>query len=214
MRIVCISDTHGMWYHQELPTGDVLVHAGDITAHGAIPEVESFDAWLWEQHHLGKFREAVVVAGNHDQCFEQLPQRTRSALTFPHYLEGDSIVIDGLKFWGGPWQPRFFNWSFNVDRGHLHPYWARIPEDTDVLITHGPPYGILDISYFRAPHRVGCRELSERLEVVHPRLHVFGHIHGQYGVVSEGGQEGTIYVNASICTEGYRPTNPPIVVDL
>jgi Icc-related predicted phosphoesterase len=102
------------------------------------------------------------------------------------------------------------DWAFNLQRGPaLREKWALIPEGTDVLITHGPPFGILD--WTARGERVGCEDLLEAVRRVKPRLHVFGHIHEGYG---EHEQDGTRFVNASICTEAYQPTNAPIVVDV
>jgi Icc-related predicted phosphoesterase len=128
------------------------------------------------------------------------------------YLQDRAIELNGVKFYGSPWQPEFCNWAFNLSRdtGELGDKWAMIPEDTDVLITHGPPMGILD----KCDHgkRVGCEELfNEVTHRVKPKIHVFGHIHEEYGTHKT---DDTLFVNASTCTVMYEPTNPPIVVDL
>jgi len=138
------------------------------------------------------------------------------------YLQDSGCEIEGLRFWGSPWQPWFMDWAFNLPRKgeKLRAKWNLIPMDTDVLITHGPPYGVLDEVRPRmtawgpaeeGSGHLGCEELAIRLAAVRPRVHVFGHIHDGYGIHK---QAGTTYVNASICTEEYRPTNPPIVIDL
>ena len=128
------------------------------------------------------------------------------------YLEDSGVEIKGLKIYGSPHQPTFFDWAFNVRRGKLKQYWDRIPEGLDILITHGPPKGILDQS---EPHlgseHLGCDELMAAVERVKPKLHVFGHIHGGYGKV---GYVNTTFINASICDEQYRPTNQPWVIEL
>src|SRR3712207_5190443 len=107
MRIVCISDTHTLHDRVQVPDGDVLVHTGDFTKVGAEKDVRAFDRWLASLPH----REKVIVAGNHDFCFE----RTRDArdwITAAHYLEDSGATVSGLRFWGSPWQPRFFDWAF------------------------------------------------------------------------------------------------------
>jgi Icc-related predicted phosphoesterase len=206
MRIVCISDTHTRHGKLTVPDGDVLVHAGDFTGHGHENEVRRFDAWLGSLPH----RHKVVIAGNHDFCFENDPIEARSWLQHCTYLEDSGVDIDGLKFWGSPWQPRFFDWAFNLDRGAaLAAKWALIPADTDVLITHGPPYGILDKTSRQEP--VGCMDLLDAIERIRPRLHVFGHIHEAYGIQERGR---TRFVNASACDLRYAPVQAPIVVDL
>lgn len=121
-----------------------------------------------------------------------------------------SVTIDGLRVWGSPWQPRFYDWAFNLDRGApLAEKWALIPDDTYILITHGPAFGMLDLT----PNgmRVGCEALAERLEASAVRLHVFGHIHHSYGVIERGSR---ISVNACTCDESYRAAHAPIVVDV
>jgi len=100
------------------------------------------------------------------------------------YLENSGVEIDGVKFWGSPWQPEFFNWAFNLPRGRrLAEIWALIPDDTEVLITHTPPYGILD--RVDSGEHVGCEDLRRALQRVKPKVHVFGHIHEDRGVVEQ-----------------------------
>lgn len=205
-RIVAISDTHGQWDALEVPEGDVLVHAGDITARGALRELIDFNRWLAALPHPHK----VVIAGNHDWCFAQRPADARGMLTAAHYLQDEGVELCGLRFWGSPWQPRFFDWAFNLNRGApLRKVWAQIPDDTDVLVTHGPAWGILDLT--PRGERVGCEELTLALQRVKPRLHIFGHIHHSHGLAERGG---VIYANASVCTEQYRPINPPLVIEV
>ncbi|KAJ1387204.1 Metallo-dependent phosphatase-like protein, partial [Ochromonadaceae sp. CCMP2298] len=117
----------------------------------------------------------------------------------------------GLKVWGSPWQPEFCDWAFNLPPGpRLKEKWAMIESDTDILITHGPPRGILDANSQR--YHCGCADLLKAVrDRVKPRLHIFGHIHESYGTFSDGH---TLFVNGSTCTLSYRPSNPPIVIDL
>ncbi|MCE9584539.1 MAG: metallophosphatase domain-containing protein [Planctomycetes bacterium] len=210
-RIVCISDTHNHHSAVRLPPGDVLVHAGDVSGMGRPHEIESFSAWLGAQ----PFAHKVVIAGNHDWLFERDPAQAREILSkgCPGvvYLQDSGVEIRGLKFWGSPWQPEFCGWAFNiVRREDLAKKWALIPADTDVLLTHGPPRGILDRTM--SGDEVGCDALAAEVgSRVRPRLHVFGHIHEAYGMVERGG---VTHVNASICTLAYRPTNRPVVREL
>lgn len=206
MKVVVISDTHGMFDRIAVPPGDLLIHAGDITARGLLPEVAMFDHWLRRQPHKHK----VVIAGNHDWAFQRAPDVARSCITDAHYLEDQAVMIEGFKIWGSPWQPRFYDWAFNLERGPaIRRKWDLIPDDTDILITHGPPFKVLDGT--QEGSNVGCADLTRALERVKPRAHVFGHIHHGYGQLEK---DGTFYVNASVCTERYRPTNPPIVFEL
>jgi len=209
MRLVLISDTHT---HQDLalPDGDVLVHAGDATSTGTLPQVSRFLAWFESRPH----RHKIFIAGNHDWLFEREAD-SAAMLLAEHpglvYLQDGGAEIGGIRFWGSPWQPAFMDWAFNLPRNgpRLREAWNRIPLGTDVLITHGPPYGTLD--QVRGGEHLGCEELKLRCAAVKPRLHVFGHIHDSYGVTHAGSQ---VLVNASTCDEAYRPAHRPVVVDI
>lgn len=199
MKCVVISDTHGMHHSILVPPGDVLIHAGDLLARGKMDEVTEFNEWLAFQPHPHK----LVIAGNHDWAFERQKDEAVKRLTNAVYLEDEACTIDGVKFYGSPWQPEFFNWAFNLERGKaLAEKWAMIDADTDVLITHGPPHGILD--QVQEGEHVGCEALLERVTAVAPAYHVFGHIHEGYGELK---QAGTTFINASINTHKYRPEN-------
>lgn len=208
MRIVALSDTHNRHDAIQVPDGDVLVHAGDITGRGRLSELEAFAAWWKAQPH----RHKVIIAGNHDFCFEREDERDVACemLDGSHYLQDEMVVLEGLKFFGSPWQPWFFGWAFNLRRGPaLADTWQAIPEDTDVLVTHGPPRGVLDET--STGENVGCDDLLRRVEGIKPRLHVFGHIHEAYGVEKRGR---TIFANASSCDLSYDPIHLPLVFDL
>ena len=194
-----------------MPDGDILIHAGDATNRGQIEELTAFNDWFSSLPH----RRKIFVAGNHDWLFEKRPKYAQSLLAENIiYLQDSEIEIEGLKIYGSPWQPRFFDWAFNLNRGaELAEKWKLIPNEIDVLITHGPPFGILD----ETPRGdlAGCEELRKRVGEIAQfgklKLHVFGHIHFGYG---ETEKFGVRFVNASNCDEDYLPTNPPIVVDL
>ena len=201
MRIVFLSDTHGVHWDIKVPDGDLLIHCGDITEMGNPQQIRDFDKFLGEQPH----RHKVIIAGNHDFLFEKRPAQARGLITNAIYLEDSGVEIEGIKIYGSPWQPLFFNWAFNLHRGRdLAEKWKLIPKDTDVLVTHGPPSGILDTTY--DGQSVGCEELRERIRVIRPKIHAFGHIHEAYGVSQS---EGTQFVN---CSSSYGD-NPPVVVD-
>ena len=233
MRIVCISDTHGL--HKiiddinPIPKGDILVHAGDCTNVGKEKEIEDFVHWF---QNIKGFDTKIFIAGNHDFGFEHYTglRHSNEAPWLHHllneenlsqsdvvYLHDSEFVIESpefsrpLKFYGSPWQPEFYNWAFNLPRmgEELERYWSMIPEDTDVLITHSPPNFIRDFTPSNLA--IGCELLACHVERVKPLLHVFGHIHHSYGAVQK---EHTMFVNASTCTERYVPSNKPIVIDL
>lgn len=206
VRLVLISDTHCRHASVAVPPGDVLLHAGDITDHGEPDVVQSFNAWLGGLPHPHK----LVIAGNHDFCFERQPAESAALLTHATYLLDAAVTVAGLTFYGSPWQPWFYDWAFNLPRGPaLRAKWDLIPPATDVLITHGPPAGHGDLTV--QGDRAGCADLLAALGRVQPRLHVFGHIHEGYGQTQAGP---TLCVNASTCTVDYRALNPPVVIDL
>lgn len=207
LRLVCISDMHSQKQVFPIPDGDVLIIAGDICGFGSSDELKKFDDFLSGLPHPHK----LLIAGNHDWPFARAePGQAGTLIKNALYLEDSGIEIDGIKFWGSPWQPAFCNWAFNLPRGpELAEVWAKIPDAIDVLITHGPPYGVLD--KVSSGERVGCKDLPEALERIKPKVHVFGHIHEGYGVLE---QNGTTYVNASLNNEHYRMVNKPIVIDL
>lgn len=215
MRIVCISDTHNCHSQLSIPDGDVLIHSGDATVNGTRAEVVEFARWFSNLHH----RHKIFVAGNHDWHFQIDASYVRELLNEATitYLQDSSTSIGGLKIYGSPWQPRFFDWAFNLNRGpEMAEKWAMIPNDVDVLITHGPPNGILDVveTRFGESHE-GCEELRKRIEgIAHAKrlkLHIFGHIHSGHGIAESFGVK---FVNASVCDEEYNPIQPPIVIDI
>jgi calcineurin-like phosphoesterase family protein len=203
-----------------VPEGDMLIHAGDFCGYGNMTEMSAFNGWMGTLPHKYK----VVVAGNHDKiCEKFLPNnrydyivsRTRIAELTSNfvYLMDSFVVIEGLKIYGSPWQPEYYDWAFNLPRGgwQLKQKWDMIPEDTDILVTHSPELGVLD--YTRRKDRAGCELLSNRIKQLKLKLHIFGHIHESYGI-HRNSDSGLVSVNASICTLEYQATNKPLVVDL
>lgn len=210
MRMICISDTHNGHKSLRLPEGNVLIHAGDATGQGLHLEVERFLAWFASQPHQHK----ILIAGNHDWLFQRNREKAAKLLAAHPgitYLQDSGVVIEGIRFWGSPWQPWFRDWAFNLPRHGLliRNIWSKIPTGTDVLITHGPPHGVLD--QVHGGLHLGCEDLRNRLAAVRPRVHIFGHIHDSYGVAQS---KKTIFVNACACDEQYRMRNQPIVLDL
>jgi Icc-related predicted phosphoesterase len=204
VRIVAIGDTHGLHEGLQVPEGDILIHAGDLTAYGELGQVRAFDALLGELPH----RHKVVIAGNHDFCFERQPREARATLTNCIYLQDEAVTLMGLQFYGSPWQPWFYDWAFNLQRGpEIRAKWDLIPAGTDVLVTHGPPWGHGDLT--DRGEQVGCQDLLAAVRRIRPALHLFGHIHEGYGLTREGN---TVCVNASICNARYQPINRPVVL--
>ena len=207
LRIVAISDTHEQHEQIELPEGDLLICAGDITYNGLPHAVAAFNRWFAAQPHRFK----ILIAGNHDFLFEREKGVAREVLSDSIiYLEDSGCELDvaraagpprRLKFWGSPVTPWFFDWAFNRHRGaEIRRHWERIPDSIDILVTHGPPAGILDRN--SAGEQTGCADLRRVVDRIKPRLHVFGHIHEAYGVEEQGG------------TARYRLAHEPVVVTL
>lgn len=173
MKIVVIADTHGRHQRIAIPPADVLVVAGDVCPYGDLDDIKDFGMWLSDQPCSHK----IVIAGNHDAPFQDKEEKARQALAAGApgviYLQDSSAKIDSIIFYGSPWTPTFMNWHFMADRGaQIREKWAVIPEDTDVLITHGPPACILDTVNQLPP---GCADLLARVESVMPRYNVSGH---------------------------------------
>jgi Icc-related predicted phosphoesterase len=238
MRIAVVSDTHGMWPSLNYPKADMLVLAGDILhnynpdrlrdANKQLEEVAFLNTKFGMLKKDGTYNEIVIIAGNHDYCFQLKNVEAKALITNAHYLQDSEVVIDGVKFWGSPWQPWFWNWAFNFPnhntnflraKAHAVKCWAQIPDDTDVLITHGPSYGMLDKAYRghnRWSESLGCKFMADRISNLKLKSHFFGHIHGSYGQKITGGlnNDKLTYVNASACNEQYKPVNPIQVIEI
>lgn len=204
MKIVAISDTHRN-FNIDIPLGDIFVFAGDIEAYGYSSELRKFVKWL----DSIKIKIKIVIAGNHDGFIYNCNKDARKMLE-GHciYLENSGCTINKIKFYGSPITPTFNDWFFMADRDEqIKKYWDNIPKDIDVLITHGPPYGILDsVPYSYGEHHLGCEELRKRVYDVQPKLHLFGHIHESYGREMFGK---TLCVNCSVLDGQYELKNKP-----
>jgi Icc-related predicted phosphoesterase len=214
MKIICISDTHN--HHKliepMLPDGDVIIHAGDVTENGSDREFYAFMNWFNDL----PYKHRIFIAGNHDGILERSHVRTirQFCSDNTHYLFEDSVVINGIKFWGSPYTPRFFNWAFNVDRDKLYQHWDKIDSDTNVLITHGPAGGILDVAprvSGKGWENTGCETLRLELEfeLKETVAHVFGHIHCDAGVARTIPH--LLSINASSVSDDYSKLNKPVV---
>lgn len=215
MKLCLISDTHNLLSDiplSDFDEADVLIHAGDMCSFGATYEVSKFFKELEFIKNSGKIKHFIGIAGNHDRCFESNTEETLKLIPdWYHYLHDSEITIDGVKFYGTPYQPEFFNWAFNLPRGNpLKDVWKKIPSDTDVLITHTPPHGILDLSLYGNEH-CGCKDLLNKVKEIEPKIHVFGHIHESHGHKKIGN---TDFYNASSLNERYRYIHKPIMVNL
>ena len=208
MRFVAISDTHDRHQSVRLPKGDVLLHAGDISYKGEKKEISGFLKWFGDQ----PFQYKVFIAGNHDFFMEQANAAAINKM-IPEgvtYLNDSGISINGINIWGSPVTPWFFNWAFNRRRGEqISRHWDLIPPGTDILLTHGPVYGFLDLVV--SDQHAGCQDLLRKVLVLQPKVHVFGHIHESYGNIKRSGIR---FINASLVNEQYELVNQPVVFDL
>lgn len=226
MKITLISDTHSKHnkLKGDLPGGDLLIHAGDFMDSGYnAMEAIMFFKWFDE---INNYDTKVLIAGNHDRWMQDEPEEARGMLTgykTIEYLQDEELTMyfdgpngdtpeDNIHIYGSPWQPEFYNWAFNLPRNgeEMKARWDAIPERTDILVTHGPPYGYLDIPGGQSTLRVGCEMLRYRVDQIRPKIHVFGHIHGSYGHYFNGH---THFFNASVLNERYMYANLPFTFE-
>jgi len=207
MRVVFISDTHNRHPKVVLPAGDLLIHAGDVSGRGTQKEIEDFLLWFSSHPHQYK----IFIAGNHDFFIQQNPQKFKEILPSNiTYLQDELVEIEGKKIYGSPWTPRFMNWAFMKEKGEdIAQVWRQIPNEIDLLITHGPAFGTLDQIYTGLP--VGCEELAIELGRIKPKYFLFGHIHEAHGVREKGG---ITYMNGAVLNERYVLQNEVTVFDL
>lgn len=217
-KICAISDTHNQHRNIVCDSGDILIHAGDATGRGYEYELEDFIDWFAEQDYEHK----IYVPGNHDIGLENDLEKYDKRFTDNNImlLNDESVVLRGIsrdnskeyeiKVHGSPITPNFGRWAFMRARGEsINKHWMKIPKDTDILITHGPPNGILDeVDRFGGVEHTGCEMLWERVQSVCPKLHIFGHIHEGAGALRLGDTE---YINASQLDEYYVLVNQPTV---
>jgi len=226
MKIVCISDTHSKHEHIDMPEGDILIHSGDICfankgdQQSELVHLNKFNDWLATLNYKHK----IVIAGNHDMILEDSgKEKAKELLSNAIYLDQELVEVEGFRIYGEPRQPEFFDWGFNVSRKRMKDVWELVPENVDILVTHGPPHGHGDIA--RDMHgggwgpprmiRAGCKYqralIDSRLAEGAFKLVVCGHIHSGYGRHVVGP---TQIVNASVVNERYHPVNKPIVIEL
>lgn len=203
IKIVAISDPHGMYDMLEIPKADIFICTGDFTNYGSWVENMKFFAWVRQLPCKYK----ILVPGNHDLDIEANPGIYQKTLlpkdTF--LLINAGVNLMGLSFWGTPYTPEFFDWAFMLPRDRMHEVWANVPPGIDFLLTHGPAYGILDKN--AAGESCGCQALLKCIEEDKPRHHLFGHIHHSYG------RKGNAY-NCSILNDNYTLTNKPVVINV
>lgn len=216
MRLVLISDTHGHHAKLQLPDGDVLIHAGDFTNYGKPKEVASFCNWFAQQPHKYK----VVISGNHEVALDHnhVAQNIASQSIVRDYMLQDAFVylvhsalaIEGVQFFFSAYTPTYGNWAFMLPDDALAIKWAQIPAETQVLVTHGPPKGILDLN--QEGVHCGSATLLQRVQLLNNlKLWVGGHIHPSRGMHFQNGVQ---FANVAICSEENMPLNDATVIDL
>lgn len=210
MKLCIISDTHTQHKFIGIKKyeADVLIHCGDMTGNGGIKAITEFMEWFGS---LDQFKHKICIAGNHDWLFERANLRAREVVPDNVvYLEDEEVVIDGVKFYGTPVQKIFCNWAFNRHESKMAQHWAGIPDDTDVLITHSPPYSIFDNVPWSGNQ--GSPSLyKEVVERIRPKVHCFGHIHEGYGSKL---MDDIRFINASCLDGDYQAVNDPVIVEI
>jgi Icc-related predicted phosphoesterase len=218
MIITLISDTHGKHNEitQDLPGGDLLLHAGDISSMGYQHEVQQFCKWF---NNVENYNHKIFIAGNHDWGFENNVEKIMEIVNSyktVDYIQDETIQVNNgdkmVNIYGSPWQPEFYNWAFNLPKNgvELAAKWDAIPDNTDILITHGPAFGVLDTVAGKMWDNLGCQLLTNKIKSIKPKIHVCGHIHSGYGYYFDGD---THFINASVLNEAYQYTNKPITID-
>lgn len=197
MIILHLSDTHGAHHRlRELPYADVVVHSGDFCMVGEEREALDFLNWFCDL----PYRHKIFICGNHDVCLYDA--NVNGLADNVYHLNNSGVEIDGIKFYGVP-LPSLDDGSMRMARNY-----AAIPEDTDILVTHSPAYGIFD---FDSGVNYGSKELLESVVRIYPIAHLFGHIHLQHGIMK---QNGIIFSNGAIMNDDYSKLNKPNTIGI
>ena len=220
MKIYCISDTHGKHASLELKEADIIIHAGDATCQRDpnlnAPELEAFFNWF---SSLNMYKYKIYIPGNHDTSFaKNLVPVPKNITVLCH----NEIEIEGCRIFGSPYTPTFgVGWAYNVDRGKIGRLWNQIPDDIDILVTHGPAKGILDLTIDRDtnnPRQCGCGSLLHEIKVKSPKYHVFGHLHDERGIFNAGRLElpliKTVFINVSVVDLRHELVNHGSIIKL
>ena len=205
MKIVALSDTHGKHRQIEIPDGDILIYAGDFEIRNNLDLFEMSE-WLNELPH----KRVVAIFGNHDFTEHSEIKYMKQMFERVNLLFNESIEIDGLKIWGSPYSPFFNNWAWMQPDNMLKEIWDTIPLETEILVTHTMPYGILD-GVLPRMQSVGSLTLKDAVKRVHPYIQIGGHLHESYGQYTDGK---TDYYNVSVLDEQYQVANPVTIIEV
>jgi len=206
-KICLFSDSHGLHKDVVIPACDILIFAGDFDIHSSL-DLERANRWFGQQNA----KHVIFCAGNHDTFLEGIgKENVKKLFTNVIYLENDLVEIEGLRIYGSPFSPEFNNWSFSYQRRSLEAknIWSKMSYDLDILVSHCPSYGILDRNL--QDERCGCEILQREIAIKQPRVHVFGHIHGEYGCINQCGID---FYNVSVLNEDYKIANKPTIIDI
>ena len=230
MKFILTSDTHGEHHKissylaktKELyPEIDTIIHAGDGGTYKNPFQNEASMRDFLRWYSNTPFTNKLYIPGNHDTSFEKGLKSLVRRDEYPEVttLLHESIELNGLNIFGSPYTPSFYGWAYNVKRSKLDRYWNEIPENTDILVTHGPPMGVLDyVSIEGGFLNVGCKALMNNVERVKPKLHVFGHIHDDILQPNYGSKVltglNTLFLNVSLLDQKYDVKNAPVIVEL
>ena len=216
MKIGCTGCCHGN-IDFEIEKCDILLMAGDMlpASHSAILSIEmqsnclNSDLRYWMSSQPCK--EIILTPGNHDWIFQDAPDRVPEMNANFHYLQDSGIELMGLKIWGSPWTLPYMGWAFNAPKEIIKDYWNIIPDDTDIILLHGPPYKIFDkVEHDNFTKHIGSKSLLKRIKEIKPKLVVFAHNHNEYGILEK---DGTTFVNCTLLDEDYKMTKKPIYID-
>lgn len=221
MKIWCISDSHCKHSELEVPNVDMVIHAGDASNYRDFSQNE---AEMREFLHWFKnlpIKHKIYIPGNHDTSVEQ---GMHDVDDYPEitFLVNETITIEGIKIYGSPITPSFgYGWAYNSKVNKIKNYWDLIPDDTDILVTHGPPKGMLDYTQSRDKGTTyvhcGCKTLLNRIQNIKPKYHIFGHIHDESLVYNSGSftpsGSKTTFINASVCNLRYNVQNQGNIIN-
>ena len=210
LKLCIISDTHTK--HKaipDIPNADIIIHCGDFTSVGHEHEIRNFFKWF---SGLTQYKHKIIIAGNHDMMFERNGSYARSLVPDNViYLEDSGVEIEGYYFYGTPVQKPFCDWAFNRPEEKLEQHWNAIPDNTDVLITHSPPYMIGDYVPRSKEHHGSPTLYKEVVNRIKPKIHCFGHIHEGHGIKEI---DGIKFINASLLNDAYLMVYLPIVAEI
>jgi Icc-related predicted phosphoesterase len=211
-KICIVSDTHGAHWDLDIPKCDILIHCGDWTNLGRYDELMGFNRWVGQIKEKGLAGKVVAIPGNHDLGLERFPEVAGDLTNIDHLLIHQGAEVDGLKIWGCPYVPTFFNWAYMKDEDDLYWIYNQIPVNLDILICHGPPRGHCD---WNGREHCGSTSMKEVLAHKQPKYYLCGHIHDSRGVskIKHYNGKETVVINAASSNPNYAML-PPMILEI